>query len=292
MRRTSLLICGVAAGLAVLTACGTSTVSGDASPATPAASTGASTGTSTPGAGAVTTLAQLGQLVTENTGKQNTAHLTVQSSTGPISINATGVVRFGSPVAMHETITAGQLGQVEAILLDNSAYVQLPAALKQLSGGSAKPWFKVDPNGNDTLSKLLTPFLQTAEQNTDPAAIINMIKSSGTITATRSEQLNGQPTTHYTVAVDLRKLVDSLAPSDARRTTYAADLQAGVTAETVDMWVSPANLPIKIVSTTSIPNPAGSGPNLQVGVTTTYSDWGQPVIITAPPADQVGTAGH
>ena len=46
----------------------------------------------------------------------------------------------------------------------------------------------------------------------------------------------------------------------------------------VDLWLDDQDRPAKMTTTTS-------GVTMQV----TYSDWGAPVTITAPPADQVGS---
>jgi hypothetical protein len=283
MRRTHLLILGIVAGLGTLTACGQGTVSGSAAPA--AGSTG-----SVPAAGGIggaTTVSQLGALVSANTAAKNTAHFAVQVS-GLLNMTATGVVRFGSPLEMDEHSTMAGFGDMETVLSGGFAYVKLPDQLAQLMHVNT-PWVKNNPNGTDSMDMMINQSLRTAQQNADPAAMLDKIKSSGTITATLKEEVDGQPTTHYTITIDLKKMLASLGSGDAMAAEVNQEINAGLTSEPLDIWVDSENLPVKFSESVSMPNPVQQGKTITVATTGTYTDWGQPVTITAPPADQVGS---
>lgn len=287
MRRTSLLIGGLAVGLAALTACGTSTINGTASSA---GSGGGSTGGG--GLGGVTTVSQLGQLVSANTSKNNSAHFTMSTTgtgAGAGTITASGVVQFGSPMALDETTTMAQLGQMEIILVNNTVYMKLPSSLAQ-EMGSSKPWTEINPNGTDAMSKALAPLATSAEQNTDPTKLITQLAEAGTITSTSSDTVDGQSTTKYTINVDLQKYLNSLpATSSAMKSEISTALQGGSGSEIVTVWINSQHLPVKFTSAISLKE---NGQPINVGVTGTYTDWGQPVTIAAPPASEVGTFGN
>lgn len=277
MRRTGLLIGGTAVAVLALAACGPSSIAGSAtgnSGTGPAASGGN-------GVGGVISVAQLGDLVSANTNKKETAHFSLQVS-GTVGISSSGTVKFGSPLAMDETTNVPQMGNMEIRVLDNTAYLKLPASIAQMEGAT-KPWVKLDPNGSDPLSKAMAGSLQTAQQDVDPSAMLNKIKSAGTITATSQDTVNGQPATHYTITVDPKKLTTNVAG-------LGTDANMLPSSMTMDYWVNSDNLPVKFTTAASVPSPTGGAP-IQVNVTGNFTDWGQPVNITAPPADQVGTLG-
>lgn len=277
MRRTGLLICGTAVAALALAGCGQSSIAGSATANggnNPAASGGG-------GVGGVISVAQLGDLVSANTNKKETAHFSLQV-TGTVGISSSGEVRFGSPLAMDETTNVPQMGDLEIRVLDNIAYLKLPASIAQMEGAT-KPWVKLDPNGNNPLDKAMAGSLQTAQQDVDPSAMLNKIKSAGTITATSHEQVNGENTTHYTITVDPKKLTTNVAG-------LGTDANMLPNSMTVDYWVNSDNLPVKFSTAATVQSPTGGAP-IQVNVTGNFTDWGQPVNITAPPADQVGSLG-
>jgi hypothetical protein len=281
MPRTSLLLCGIAACLATVTACG-STVSGSA------AATGGTSGASgSGGVGGVTTVAQLGELVSSNTATKNTAHFNLQMS-GLLDTTGSGVVKFGNPLEMDERTTMQGFGDIETVLKDNTAYVKVPEALASIMKVTT-PWVRIDPNGTSQMDQTMSQSLKLAQQNANPATMIDSIKSAGAITSTKTEQLDGQPTTHYTITVDLKKWLASMDASDTMSTEVNAALKAGLTTEPLDIWVNSDNLPVKFTETMKIDNPAQQGQTITISTVGTYTDWGQPVTITAPPADQVGT---
>ena len=112
-----------------------------------------------------------------------------------------------------------------------------------------KAWVKVDPNGTDEMSKALR---EGGSSSGDPQTMVNALKGG---TATVVDTNGGN--THYRIT--------GLSIS-------------GATGTTMDLTVDSKNLPV-----TSVVEASGAK------VTTTYSDWGAPVTVTAPPADQVGT---
>ncbi len=120
-----------------------------------------------------------------------------------------------------------------------------------LKASNGAPWVKIDPNGTDTISKTMGGQLKGA---TDPRQQIEAYKGSTATFVGTEGDLN-----HYTL-------------SGLGGATAAA---VGV-----DMWLDGQDRPTK----TTV---AASG----MKIVSTYTDYGSPVRVTAPPADQVGTYG-
>jgi hypothetical protein len=126
--------------------------------------------------------------------------------------------------------------------------------------GSEKPWVKIDPKGNDPLSKMFAGL--TGEMG-DPRQLATALKGSkATVVSTSAEA------DVYDVTIDPSTLMGgstatsspSAQPVKAR---YTLDGQDRPTKMTVDAQGQTINI--------------------------VFGDWGKPVTITVPPADQVGT---
>jgi hypothetical protein len=268
-----------AAGLALLAGCGSGAAGGPLSPPK------------------ISTVADLSTAVSATTSQKGTVRLTMtmdSNATTHVTASGSGVIRFYPQPAGDLTMNIGSpggasLGQAEAIAVDGAFYMKLPSGFAQnlgrsLGSGSdlTKPWLRFDQNGTDPISRLVSPMLNSAQQYDDPAAMIAKIKAAGTITSTTQEQVDGQPTTHYTIKVDIRQLAATLPDSDPEKRLMNQAGNTGLTSQTVNVWVNSQGLPVRDVITTG-----------QVTATIDYSDWGTPVTVTAPPADQVGTLpGH
>ena len=124
--------------------------------------------------------------------------------------------------------------------------------------------------------------------------MFGQLSAGGKLTRTSREELNGQQTTHYSARVDTNKIADSQQDPQLKQLMEMV-ARSGVNNYPIDIWVNNDNLPVRF--TTKVPQPDVSGvtgkqakaPKIgPTTVTITYSDWGKPVQIKAPPANQVG----
>lgn len=287
MRSKMVLVAAFSAGLVTLSACGTTTVSGSAT--TPGAPAPAQGGGQQGGSAQITSVADLGNLVEGTASKKTSAHVKEDISMPGLSSTAVEAdFKFaGAQSAMDMTMNIPQAGSLEMILVDQALYLKNPQGVPNPSG---KPWVKIDLNGTG-LSQVFGQTANLAAQS-DPTQIIDKIKSSGTITKTTQENINGQATTHYAITVDVRKLAASLGPDNGE--TKVLD-QFPVSTFPFDIWVGQDGLPAKVVVITPVIDPSTgkpmdvSGKPVASTVTATYTNWGKSVNITAPPPDQVGT---
>lgn len=266
MRRVTLLASGaILAGLA-LVGCGSKETAG-----TPSGQQG--------GEQQGQTLQLLAERIGAKSAKQS-AHLTMTMDAAGVSIKAEGDMRFGDPLAMDLQYELPGLGKARMLLVDDAFYFQLPKEM-----GAVKPWVKLDANGEDPLSKSLGAALRETKKNSDPSQLLSQIKDAGEITATKQEDLNGKPTTHYSVTVDIKKYADKLDPE--LKSAMDEVTKAGVDKFPLEVWVDKDNLPVRITVKTPFTNPQTQKAE-NVAMTLDYSDWGKAVDVTAPPPDQVG----
>jgi hypothetical protein len=264
MRRLTFLLCGCAAGLATVTACGSGTTTGTAAPQQQAHQ--------------VRTVADLSSLMSSSTSNVHTAHMRFDASTSQGDITGAGQIDIdGVNSKLQMNVNIPSVGAMDMELIGSTMYMELPKGLVQ----TQQPWIKFDPRGTDPVSKALAGIVSQEQQSTNPVQAISQLTDAGTITSKSSDTLNGASTTRYMIRVDTKKLLNSKAITPQLKQQLSS--VAGSLPPTMDymMWLNSQNLPVKLTTSETIANQP-------INVTVTYSDWGQPVTITPPPADQVG----
>ncbi|HEX3784595.1 MAG TPA: hypothetical protein VHX38_33460 [Pseudonocardiaceae bacterium] len=280
MRAKSLLVGGaVVVSLGLLAGCG-STVTG--SPTAAGASPSGSQGGAGSQLGAqVRTVADLSNLVGDSVQQATTVQVKMVSGASTTS----GSIKFGNPVAEQMTVSTGGTTGEQVILLDNNFYIQVPG-MSDMSGG--KPWMEIKTSdSSNPAAQFFTALVSSIQQSADPANMIKNIEASGTLTKSDSEQLNGEQTTHYSITVNIDKMIANQTNATMKQLLGLAQ-QKGLTDYPVDVWLNSSGLPVQ----TTIDMPSinmGAGASGGGLITVTYSNWGAPVTITPPPADQVGS---
>ena len=99
---------------------------------------------------------------------------------------------------------------------------------------------------------------------------------SSAVMAIVPAQVDGVPTTHYSFDIQLSSYGKLLSPQTLK--TVQGMINGPVT---VGYWIDEGNLPRKITSVMKVNGKV-------ISTVVTYSDWGRPVTIVAPPASQVG----
>ncbi|HEX3648096.1 MAG TPA: hypothetical protein VHV49_06680 [Pseudonocardiaceae bacterium] len=287
MRSKTLLVAGAVAATLALAGCGPMDITGTAAPQ----GQQARQGSGFHGTTQASTVADLGAAVQHNTAQHNSVHVTMAMSVPEIgSINSTGDLTFHPALAEHLTMAMPALGgAMEMVLVHGTMYLKLPTSVSGALGETGKPWTKIDLGADSALTQSLGSTADLANQ-ADPATLIQKIAAAGTITKVTHETVNGVATTHYAITVDVAKMAASLSGEPAEQRAQQELRQDGVRSVPFDIWVDGDNLPTRIVTHVAYAEPT-TGRSEQVTLTIAYTDWGKPVTITAPPADQVGTLG-
>jgi hypothetical protein len=238
-----------------------------------------------------TDIATLVSQVSQQTSTRSSAKFTttLRSDKGPAGTGHGVFSLGGADGGKADVTTSTQLGGAKkldfrVISIGKTLYVQLPAQLKNATG-QTKPWSKITPGGNDLLSGLVQGSGTTGD-SADPRRALDMLKAAGKVRSAKPEQLDGKQTTHYTIDVDTKKAMSertkNLNPQAKKQLTQVLGQLPPTTA--TQLWVGQDNLPVRLTADTVAPT---------IGKVTTqvdYTDWGTPVNVTAPPADQVGAA--
>jgi hypothetical protein len=236
------------------------------------------------GAGApqAASLVDLVKSIGDETAEADSTHMKLTGQAMGQSINGEGELKFGSPdAAMKMDMTMAD-GAISMIFVDDVLYVKLPQ-----EAVAGKPWMKIDAQGSDPASKAIAELKDQLGRNADPRASLQEFEKSGEITNTEQVELNGEQTTHYTVTVDVQKMVDTQTDPEKKKSMQAV-IDSGMKNFPVNVWVNKDDLPVRMALET--PTPDGKGGMTSVKMQVDYSEWGEPVDIAAPPAEQTADA--
>ncbi|WP_328495883.1 hypothetical protein OHS59_26490 [Streptomyces sp. NBC_00414] len=206
-----------------------------------------------------------------------------------MSMKADGALGWADGLTGNLTITytggtmADQMRQLgttsmEARYLPDAYYAKMGDKFAEQSGG--KHWIKYD---YDDLAKLAGgsgAYMKDQMQNTTPNQSVKLLLASGDVEKVGEEKVRGENTTHYSGTVDV---ADLAGKNSALSADQLADLksqlqQAGVTTETIDIWVNDENLLVKKAEKGELATGSMSS-------TAYYSDYGVQVSAEEPAAD-------
>lgn len=201
------------------------------------------------------------QLVSDGIEKSTSAKFAMKVTASGMSIDATGEMDYSqAKPATHMKMKMGQMGDMEAVMVDDVMYMKMPAA----AGGAGGKWMKMsvkDALGGQAggnmgaldLRKSLELFTQG----------VKSVESKG------SESIDGVDTTHYVVTADLEAISNLIGGS-------ASTAQMPKTV-TYDVWLDGEG------RFTQMKADLQAAGKIEMNLT----DWGTEVDIKAPPASQV-----
>jgi len=204
----------------------------------------------------------------------------VDSSQGSFSMSANGVVDKGQA---DITADLSQFGSVELRYLqeggDPVVYVNAPGLTTLIPGG--KPWVRLDlQQAAKSAGVDLNQVLSQAAQN--PADVLALLQSVGSVQTVGTETVDGVQTTHYEATVDLAKAADQVG-EPARTMVQNLIDRGGPSSIPVDVWIGDDGLVRKATVDETVSH---GGESATVHLTLGLSDYGTAVNVTAPPSDQ------
>jgi len=245
---------------------------------------GAKTISGTPSGGTFDNAQELVRAAASKTEQAKSSKFTFETQIAGQKMTGQGMGRYdGAATAMQMSMDVGPMHE-EIVYTDGMMYIQLPEEMRALMTGG-KPWGKLDPNSD--VAKAMGSSVN-AEQN-DPSKYLEQIQEAGTITKSEQTTLNGEPATHYWIDLDFAKALDKLAESGYPREML--DVLKGKSGTIpMELWLNADQLPMKITENLGAMMKAVGAPAelSDMVMTMTYTDWGAPVTVTAPSADQVG----
>jgi hypothetical protein len=227
--------------------------------------------------------------VEKSTDKADSAKVESTTTMGTMmSMKADGALGWADGLTGNLTITytggtmADQMRQLgttsmEARYLPDAYYAKMGDKFAEQSGG--KHWIKYAYDDLADLAGGSGAYMKDQMQNTTPNQSVKLLLASGDVKKVGEEKVRGENTTHYSGTVDV---ADLAGESSNLTEDQLADLkrqleQAGVTTETVDIWVNDEDLLVKKVEKGELATGSMSS-------TAYYSDYGVEVSTEEPAA--------
>ncbi|MET8812710.1 hypothetical protein ABZW47_11940 [Streptomyces sp. NPDC004549] len=203
--------------------------------------------------------------------------------------SADGVLAWGDGMRGEMTITytGGDMAELmrkagsassEARYLPDAFYSRMSDAFARQNSG--KHWVRY---GYADLAKLggrgSTAYLQDQVRHSSPNQSVKLLLASGDVKKVGEEKVDGTATTHYAGTVDIAALARKNSGLTASQLSELKSelTQAGVTTETIDVWLDGKNLLVKKVERAKTANGT-------MVSTAHYSDYGVKVTAEAPAA--------
>ncbi len=210
------------------------------------------------------------------------------------TVTASGVGSFGSGDASAEiTLDDGGAPAPSLTVLRTSSgiYVRPPAGLNPLS--SDKPWLSVDAATLTRLTRLTLGDIGTEISGAPLDALSYLRAVSGEVVAEGPDTVRGEPTTRYRVMIDPAKVVGQLP--EALRPADADAAGAAPPSLPANLWIDgQGRLRKLVIASPADGSPPKGGDLRSLGATTVtleLFDFGVPVQVSAPPADEVADVG-
>lgn len=225
--------------------------------------------------------------VEKSTDKADSAKVESTTTMGTImSMEADGALGWADGLTGTLTITytggtmADQMRQLgttsmEARYLPDAYYAKMGDKFAEQSGG--KHWIKYAYDDLADLAGGSGAYMKDQMQNTTPNQSVKLLLASGDVKKVGEEKVRGENTTHYSGTVDV---ADLAGESSNLTADQLADMkrqleQAGVTTETIDIWVNDEDLLVKKVEKGELATGSMSS-------TAFYSDYGVKVSTEEP----------
>ncbi|RSN12037.1 hypothetical protein DMC63_29345 [Streptomyces sp. WAC 05977] len=237
---------------------------------------------------------QLVALTRESTKKAKSFKMTMETVAGTEKNTVTGQGVHEGDNTKFSMVMDDVSKKVEVLFVDNTFFFKLGADDKaELK--TDKAYVKISADGQDPISQLLGKMMSKAVKESDPSRTLEQISKAGKITKSDQVELNGERTNHYLIEIEVEKVIALIVgevgvpfPADVQQKLDEKLKGKNVTIPT-ELWLNADQLPVQVVSDASAFVKAMGAPGDGVAKTTVkYTDWGSPVNVTAPPADQVG----
>ncbi|WP_020665004.1 hypothetical protein [Amycolatopsis benzoatilytica] len=289
MRKTTTFAVAAGAALAlVLTGCGSAAENGTAAPAGQAAPD-KNGGSASPFSDAL----KLADAAKQGTQKAKSVKMTMETSANGQTMKVDGAMRLdGENSAMAMTMSAGAAGNTEVRFVDKTMYMKVPAGMAQ-QYGTDKQWLKISADGTDPMSQMLGKMMTQSASQSDPTQLLDRVAKTGRIISADKADLNGQPTFHYKVELDVSKSIEEFVKdmpaevqAEMKKTMQGKDIKIPA-----EIWTDLDQLPLQVTMDESefLKSMGGAAAQQAAAgnITIKYTDWGKPVDVAAPPADQV-----
>ncbi|MBO0872161.1 MAG: hypothetical protein J2P19_02090 [Pseudonocardia sp.] len=232
-------------------------------------------------------LTELGTAVSNQMRLDKTAKLTlnVAASGKPVTDGEVMLLvgSTGSAVRSDQRVYTGSaVSEISIIVLPDQVYFKAPTLLPLPPG---KSWARLRPDTSNSMLQPIVMAAQETQQNVDPTQRLMQMSGAATIVESAEESLDGARTMRYRARIDLNKAATQVTnPQMKQNVQRLLALAQATGSSTMDyvLWLDERNRLQRFL--VDQPLPGGQG---TVKTEARYHDWGQPVDIQPPPADQI-----
>lgn len=232
-------------------------------------------------------LTELGTAVSNQMRLDKTAKLTlnVAASGKPVTDGEVMLLvgSTGSAVRSDQRVYTGSaVSEISIIVLPDRVYFKAPTLLPLPPG---KSWARLRPDTSNSMLQPIVMAAQETQQNVDPTQRLMQMSGAATIVESAEESLDGARTMRYRARIDLNKAATQVTnPQMKQNVQRLLALAQATGSSTMDyvLWLDERNRLQRFL--VDQPLPGGQG---TVKTEARYHDWGQPVDIQPPPADQI-----
>lgn len=214
----------------------------------------------------------------QKTERAKSASFTMEGTTGEEKVNAGGAIDYSGQPKAEFTMDDPENGPTLVRLIGTAFYYQVPE--KDRAEMDGKKWMKLDfaeavkLGGGDASSTAMVDELTRQMRQMDPVVQVKTVLDAGELKVVGEETIGGARTVHYSGALPIAVYLKQVAEK-ARPIIAEVFRKAGITAVQVDLWVDENYQPRRARSV------AG-----KMDITMTYSDYGKPVNVVVPPANE------
>ncbi|GAA5118871.1 hypothetical protein [Haloechinothrix salitolerans] len=207
---------------------------------------------------------------------------------GGQQISGKGTGRYADDPATNAVLSS-QGQQLEVVLVGDSAFAKVPDQMRQMMESGAQ-W--VDLARDQQAAQMMGGVDMLAKQ-ADPTSVLTQVKQAGDVKESEQVDLDGETATKHTFQIRLDKLSDAF-PAGLTKEAIKPLTDAGVESYGMRLWMNDNDLPIRaVMDLTDVYAAAAKmggqpAPDGRSTSTMTYSAWGEPVEIEAPPENKVG----
>lgn len=195
---------------------------------------------------------------------------------GTSTTNASGSLSFDGGTSSFTMLADGQ----EVRVLGRKTFTHAPSA-------PGKEWIVADPDSTDPISRVGGGAVSVAVKLPDLGRALVEIERTGRIVSAEQTRLGELPVNHYVLELDAAKAPD-LFPEFAEPPVDGKPAKPVVAKLPAELWLDAARRPVRF----TIDLTAGFTRERPATGATDYRDWGTPVDIQPPPADQVVDIGE
>jgi len=200
---------------------------------------------------------------------------------GPVTVTANGQIDFASGDASL-SMTVPSAGAVQLVLVKPTLYLQLPSSLGSiLPAGKSWVSLNLDSASTSALGSSFSQLSGSADLSSQGLAYLQGISTDGVHTI-GPDTVRGVATTEYSATIDLTKAVPR---GDAAAQAALQKLRdsTGLSTVPIKVWIDAQGQVRRVVVQQAL---TVGGKSVTADVTIEYFDFGAPVAVAPPPADQ------